>query len=380
MEKPRWLDEDEQADILRLLGAFVDKLDDRPADEWVQPPAITVNAKHLPSLFIGGEKADLQWKLIQVLSRDYGVITIRLNPKRDPFGFEYANARLVLHLASEDILRNWLQRPRKMSSLKQWQAEVDRLADKFPGETEQLRARQIRAKGKTAEQVLQGFLDMGGYCEKPLTLRQLSACCFWGHSKFLEGRKKLVKALYPDLQVLNRPLVVNVHLPKKAIGMLFIENQDSYLRAVAGDPAGASEYALIYCAGFKGGASRLRSREGVSMHFHNIGDSDDMRRFESWWFDEVRQDWPVYFWGDLDYSGMAILKALKKRFNQAEAWQIGYQPMLQCLEAGGGHGCDTANKQKQIDPESTGCCYTDEVLLPAIRRVNAFVDQEFVAG
>ncbi|MBT4075489.1 MAG: hypothetical protein HOE78_02800, partial [Gammaproteobacteria bacterium] len=29
---------------------------------------------------------------------------------------------------------------------------------------------------------------------------------------------------------------------------------------------------------------------------------------------------PVWFWGDLDYSGMAILKVLRQRFENVQAW------------------------------------------------------------
>ena len=378
MDRPQWLDEPEQKDVLQLLNSFIDRLDKMPANERVRPPAIKATPNQMPMLFVGGVEADLQWELIQSLSQRYGLITIRPNPKRNSLEPEYANARLTFQLASEDRLRDWLRRPHKTSSLKQWQAEVDHLADSFPGDTERLRSRQIHIKGVSPEQILQGFIKIGTYHDRLLTLRQLSANCFWGHSKFLDGREELVKALYPDLQLRLRPLVVNVHLPKKITGVLFIENQDSYTNAIEGIPKDASNYALIYCAGFKGGARRIRGRAGASLHFCGNGDLDCLQSFNDWWFAATERDWPIYFWGDLDYSGMAILKALKQRFSNVEAWKAGYAPMLHQLNNGSGHDFETANKQEQIDPKITGCNYADQILLPAIREMTAFVDQEFV--
>lgn len=37
---------------------------------------------------------------------------------------------------------------------------------------------------------------------------------------------------------------------------------------------------------------------------------------------------------------------------------------------------EAANKERQADPETTGCAYADEVLLTALRSVGRFVDQE----
>jgi hypothetical protein len=85
---------------------------------------------------------------------------------------------------------------------------------------------------------------------------------------------------------------------------------------------------------------------------------------------------PVFFWGDLDYSGMAILRDLKAIFPNLEAWQPGYARMLARLNAGAGHLPDEAGKAGQLDPGDTGCPYADQELLPAIRKSGRFVDQE----
>lgn len=85
---------------------------------------------------------------------------------------------------------------------------------------------------------------------------------------------------------------------------------------------------------------------------------------------------PCHFWGDLDYAGIAILKALRLRFPGIEAWQPGYALMLKQLA--GGHRAGDTGKQEQVDPGGSGCPYADRQLLPAMRQQGRFLDQERV--
>jgi len=372
--KPRWLDEQEE--IKNLLMVFIDRLNRKSAEKRKHPPGITVNKKYTPSLFYGGDKADIQWALMKVLCHDYHIFSIRLSTKRNSFEPEYIGARLTFNLDAEPELRSWLNRPREIGPLTEWQSAVDKIAAQIPGSIEQLRARRISIVGMCSEQILAGFLKIGGFLDASLTVRQLSACCFWGLSKFLDGREELVCVLYPELTIVPRPLLVNVYLPRVVKGVLFIENQDSYASAIRGVPTGVEDLALVYSSGFMGSASRIRSRNGALLHLHGEGVSTWSDALEAWWFAELSQAWPVYFWGDLDFSGMMILRSIKERFEQIEAWPLGYQEMLRLLESDRGHRPDNAKKQDQIDPGVTGSLFADEVLLPAIRQTGAFIDQE----
>jgi hypothetical protein len=87
-------------------------------------------------------------------------------------------------------------------------------------------------------------------------------------------------------------------------------------------------------------------------------------------------DVPVYFWGDLDYSGFAILASLKTIFPSAQAWKPGYEPMLSRLKAGDGHSPAESGKERQRVVDGTGCAYADNELLPALRTWGKFLDQE----
>lgn len=385
MQRPPWLDE--QPEIRALLARFLDKLDARPADTWKQLPAITVGSRTLPGLFRHDEAADRQWALLQSLAGH--ILDIAPAAKRGPFDPEYVGARLRLRLDAEDVLRAWLDRPRAVPYPTQWREAVASLKpgpgpDLAPART--LALRPAKLPGKSALEVARAFMGLAEHAHDAPSLRQLSARAFWGHSKFLDGREDLVQALFPGMRLRPRPVLVHVRPVTPGSGVLFIENQDTYVRALgdgtlegragSGHAAATHSLTLVYVAGYRGSAERIRERDGASLHY--AAGTGDTAAFESWWFKESAAHPPLWFWGDLDFAGMDILKTLRARFGDVAAWQPGYQAMLRHLEAGHGHAPEVAVKGEQTDPGSTGCPYADQVLLPAIRAHGAFVDQEIV--
>lgn len=373
-QRPQWLDD--EPDIVALLSAFVDKLEQKPISERARIPGISITRKVAPKLFRNDEASDRTWALLRSLEGQ--VFEIRPNRKRQPYDPEYLGATLRFAAGSEAICRAWLGRPRQRRYREAWMAAVSAQADVFADRGASLSARPVRVAGKSAADVVLAFTQIGNCSSSNLTLRQLSARLFWGHSKLLDARQDLLRQLYPALDLAPRAVLVHVYLPPSCKGVLFVENQDTYAHALAGSPAAATGLALVYAAGFKGGADRIRSRAGVSLHYQGASDRDMQAGFESWWFDDRPTDWPVWFWGDLDYSGMTILKTLRQRFGDVQAWQAGYAPMLQLLRAGGGHTADIAEKTEQVDPGVVGCPYADQTLLPALRKWHRCVDQEAV--
>jgi len=95
--------------------------------------------------------------------------------------------------------------------------------------------------------------------------------------------------------------------------------------------------------------------------------TESLRAFESFWYDDT-QPMKVFFWGDLDWSGLGILASLRKIFSSATAWEPGYSIMLDFVANGVCHSRELAGKEKQNDPGMTGCEYADEVLRPIILR------------
>jgi hypothetical protein len=102
-------------------------------------------------------------------------------------------------------------------------------------------------------------------------------------------------------------------------GVLFIENQDTYTAAAAGSPSEALGLALVYAAGFRGTAARVRNRLGALLHYAGPGLRELASRFDAWWYDGGTGFGPAWFWGDLDFAGMQILKSLRSKFEDLEA-------------------------------------------------------------
>jgi len=108
----------------------------------------------------------------------------------------------------------------------------------------------------------------------------------------------------PRLQIRERVLVVAAYLREHCSGVLFIENQDTYTAAVAGMPEETTEFALVYAAGFRGTAARIRGRSGSRLHYAGPGRSEFAEAFDGWWYDNGPALGPAWFWGDLDFAGM----------------------------------------------------------------------------
>jgi hypothetical protein len=370
---PPWLYD--EPELLALLGAVLDRFDKQPGEARSQRLYFPVEKK-LPSLKRQDDEADRLWYFIQELAK-LSLCTIAQG-KPSPYDPNWKDARLAFPPEAETTLREWLQRPLEPPAIQAWHEAVQTEAAKgaFPGNIGPLLKRRISIPGMSDTDVVTAFAHIGSV-EEPLTLRQLSARHFHGDSKRLDEREPLLLALFPDLKPQPRPLLINVYFPSTCNGVLFIENQDSYTLACEGRPRTATGLALVYAAGFRGTAERLRQRDGVKLHYAGPGQSHWQAPFEHWWFDQAAPPGPINFWGDLDFAGMAILTVLRQRFGDLSAWEPGYRPLLEQLRNQGGHTLEAADKQGQTDPGATGCNYADQELLPAIRAYGC-IDQELL--
>jgi hypothetical protein len=158
--------------------------------------------------------------------------------------------------------------------------------------------------------------------------------------------------------------------------VLFIENLMSFERAIRSQSTAFDGLALVYASGFKSSAQRLRTPDGCSLFYAARGDiSQNLRSsFEAWLFG--KRATPAFFWGDLDWSGMRILSAMRTSFSGLTAWEPGYSPMLVALMEGKGHSPEAADKQGQKALGTSGCAYADAHLIPALQTYGRFVDQE----
>jgi hypothetical protein len=84
------------------------------------------------------------------------------------------------------------------------------------------------------------------------------------------------------------------------------------------------------------------------------------------------------FWRDLDFSGFMILKSLCRVFGGVQAWSEGYICMLDLLNKAEGHFAKFGNKKAQMNSGTTGCPFSDQILLPALRSKGIFIAQEAI--
>lgn len=371
--KPRWLDEEPA--LIGLLGRFLDMLDANR-----MRLKLKVSEKTLPELFdFQDEDTEFLWSLVQSLDRDYHLLTIKL-ARVQPFQPEYQDAVLQFQPEKEPVARAWLERPAFDPYLHIWQERLKTLGKAFEDGGAALVATPVRSL-YGADRTLKAFSTIGRELVRPISLRTLSARCFWGDSKFLDQREDLVRTLFPEASkhLLPRPLLVVASVNGPLQQVVFVENQDSFL-TLAGQKL--PDTAVIYSAGFRGSAAGARSSGRVTFTFlesQQDGQSDPpaAQALRRWWSDTT-SDLPTYFWGDLDFAGMAILKALRQSFVDIRAWQPGYLPLTRRLEQRLGHPQTHGGKERQVDPQFTGCPFADNILLPAMRESSQFIDQEAV--
>jgi hypothetical protein len=361
---PVWLAD--EPEIVAVLHAVLDRFDRQPGTE--RRNDVLLRAEQvLPSLARADDSADQTWTLVQELAR-IGVLQLRAQ-RIGPYDPAWKGAKLAFQPTSEEVLRHWLARVRVEPAMQQWRAAVEHHAAQFSQDISLLLDRRIAIPTRSPDEVVRALLRVGAVKE-PATLRQLSAHAFWGDSKVLDDRGELIAALFPTLVVRDRPIVVSVHLPRDSNGLLFIENQDTYTAASAGRLAPTSGLAFVFAAGFRSSAARARNRGGAILHYTGQSDARLTFEFEAGWFQEGAMKMPCWFWGDLDYAGMQILKSLRSLFADLKAWQPGYAPMVQHVRTHGGY-----RGGEQLDPQFTGCDYADTVLLPVVREFGQ-MDQE----
>jgi hypothetical protein len=374
---PPWLEEGELPH--QLLERFLTKL-----EQGHQRLSLRITPKTAPQLYdFQNEDVSFLWALIKSLDKEYRILTVkpaRVRPGEEP----YENAQLLFMPEKEELVRHWLNRPALDPYALVWQHTLTKMASRFEDGGEALAERMVRVPEQGAEQTLRAFACIKTELQEPVTLRALSARCFWGDSKFLERYEDLVRLTFPSLahNLIPRPILMSVYLPQRLEAVLFIENQDTFIALAQRAP---THCALVYSAGFRGSAQRIRETGNAVFSYLNPGDHGEaLAQFQNWWFQSVEEGVgsavQTHFWGDLDFSGMAILKALLLIFPNIDAWEPGYAPMVERLKEGDGHSHDSSGKQLQKDPGDTGCPYADEVLLPVVRSEGLFLDQEAIGA
>lgn len=374
--------------LASLLQRIVDRIDAKPFAARSRELSFPVNEKTWPELFeqeVAGEREFL-WELLRQLATRPG-LRLALDERRaardsDPI---LRHPKLLVEAAAEPVLRQLTGRERaeEPSWSDRW---MDAVRARH-GDTElaaRLLSHPIAIAGHEPSEILDRFAAIQDLAGTDLMLHEVASRQFWGLSKVLEGSQSAIALLlhtetcpFPDKPV---QLLVAARTDRSDAPVLFVENAATFEALAAGRMPEADGLLLVFASGYKASAKRIRTAAGSSCYFANSVWERDPHlpvAFQSWLrSDESRR--PVFFWGDLDYAGMDILKALKGPFPQARAWEPGYAMLLARLRAGDSHAPEQARKSGQADPGSTGCAYADSILLPALRESGRFVDQESV--
>jgi hypothetical protein len=373
IETPIWISDHE--DIRRLLSSFLDKV------EKGTRPLIRLTPKSVPSLFdYNNTDSSLIWTLIQMLEKDFHIITVQPESAKTDQEI-YDNAKVHFNPECEELVRRWLDRPKHTPYKDQWRLAVNSTQWTRSVDVDYLRNNPITYVDKAPVEVAESLCALEKSLEAPKTLRSLSATHFWGDSKFLDNRQEYLESAFPHrkFNIQARPILVNIFIPDEFSSVLFIENQDTFLMMVSHLVAiDVNTTAIVYTAGYRGTATRIRDRGSYVFSTLSLTSNYTIDRFTSWWEKQSTEEIPAFFWGDLDYSGLGILSALRGTFRGMTAWRPGYELMRQYLSNGISHPTSLGNKGAQTDPRKTGCTYSDEVLLPAVRKNEMFVDQEIV--
>lgn len=255
----------------------------------------------------------------------------------------------------------------------------------------------IPVEGLPVEEATRSLVTLTNSCRsgQAMALREASARAFQGRSKVLDHREELLKLLgatsgqftEAPIQLLLAPPHWSPTGSNDGSGsafkdVLFIENLVTFEHMADTRASAWAGSLLVYAAGFRGSARRLRSRAGCRLYLRAPASTPSLPAIERWLFEPLEDERegspvvPVCFFGDLDHAGMQILASLREVFPQAGAWRPGYEQLARLLVAGAGHPPELAAKAQQTDPGCTGCMYADMELLPLLRSQGRFIDQE----
>ena len=377
MTEPLWL---KSQPIQALLNHLVDKMDSAEQRGSASPQTIPLTATTWPALYRAPMESDKEflWEQLLALVKLGWFQVTPVTASCSVAGYD-ENPRIKL--LDIDAVRKATGRfERQKTAVERWREALALHLDATDEVKKAAGDYCIDMPDREMAEVVECLNGLKALAGSPMLLREVSARLFWGMSKVLDNRPGLVAAILgvDECPFSESPVQLQVYLPRDCFsGVLFIENLMSFEQAIRAKGHSFSKLALVYASGFKGSATRLRTREAVSLFFSHKGElgANSVNNFDNWLFGKNIAH-PVSFWGDLDWSGMRILAAMRNNFPGMQAWEPGYQPMLQSLLAGQGHSPEASDKKGQRPMVSLGCPYADAHLIPALAAHDRFIDQE----
>lgn len=293
MEKPKWFESDRL--IQDVCGEFLDRLGKESLVSGKKLNQIRITDKKFPYMFVldGNFDPEDSWKsLLELESELLGISRVKkncINP--------WDNAGVRLLPQGERLIRKWMGRPIESTVEKCWRDLVQASSDAFSGDTTLLENSVPLRHESEMIRVIEGYKQVGTMLTGEFYQTQVSANCFFGDSKFLEGKESLLQTLYPSYEdmVVQRKIVLNVSLPKKIESVLFVENLDVFTYLVQSEKAKGAvrNIALIYSSGFKACAKRGRTQGAISFFYAGVTTQEEKDQFENEWYND---GWLICFY------------------------------------------------------------------------------------
>lgn len=380
MQPPVWFHDAAAKPVVELLRWFLLQLNNIGREQRQRNLTRKLSTKNFPALHNYNNPDEIDFikeALNELAEQPYSIWCISF--ARDD------QTTVTFNFSAESILREWLNMP-LIDPLQQ--AWIDAISNwKAPLELDTSVLKRSTYPGVyPPDELLAALGNLAVYLRqeavKDITWRRLSARFFFGDSKYLEplSRQQWLLMLFPELltSIESRTLLLNVFLVEEPSGILLVENQDTFcwLMRLSTTTNSLKNLIIVYSQGFMGSAQRSRDARAVQFMYQGYMENADV--FQAQWLHSHEMTLPLFFWGDLDYAGMSILKSLRQVFPSITAWVPGYKPMLSALVAGAGHVPAQANKAAQLVVEACGCDYADQHLLPGLRKSGRFIDQEWV--
>lgn len=343
------------------------------------PVRLALDRREAPELYGQTDAEQLQrWILLLEDWPRTAPVALRLAPPREFAGFLDRRPQLEL-LDFDTLAAQTGYVPLSARWLRQWLGQLADAPFATPALLDYLaRSPLVALEGLPFEAATASLQALHALCASgaSLPLREASAQVFQGRSKVLDNREELLRLLgAAPAQFTEAPIQLLLDVPGAFDAVLFVENLVTFERMADHRRPAWQHSLLVYAAGFKGSARRLRSPAGCRLYVR--GGAAPLAAVRAWLFGSATV--PVCFFGDLDPAGLRILAALREVFPDAQAWQPGYEVLACRVEQGDGHTPEQAAKALQGEPVATGCAYADTRLLPLLQRLGRCIDQEAYA-
>ncbi len=215
-----------------------------------------------------------------------------------------------------------------------------------------------------------------------ISLRTLSARCFNGSSKCLDGKRQLLRDCIPDFDeaIEARAIMLSVNIPRNLNTVIFVENFDSFRTMVrACRELKVDEFVgIVYSAGYRAAANQIRGNLSCEFVCTNQVNEADYQQFLHWWY-SPNNNLPVFFFGDLDLEGVSIVKQLKRSFANVVAMKAMYEILVKYNSLGVGYPASDQLPQSLASLGKVDCETCDRIVIPQLKRSGIFTDQEVLS-